>query len=357
MINTPRILIALIVAMSTSSTFSYAKGQPITLFIPSAYANEINSKSYVVLDLVTNANTSTINSKASATIAPVTNISTTATNSTPHIKRKIHKKLLAREQNALNISNEFHTAPASVIQGANGAVTFMYGQSQPTIICSILHVCMIELQAGEVIQEQRAGDSDRWQITPTASSIPYIVIKPKFKGIFETNYIIITNKRRYAFTIKTTTSNQYMSVVNFTYPDDEQEQWNNYHKLQNLKQKSQQNNMANTNNFYVAEASNFDFNYSISGNSSFKPTQVYTDGKKTYIKLPDSVNNSELPIFHAETSSGKLKAVNARFINGKYIIDQKIERGRLKAGSGSDKEEILIIYNKTNKISYNYNER
>jgi len=338
--------------------YGLAKGQPITLFIPPAVANDINSKNYIVPDLATNTNINQTSSQVSANSpnqnTQLTSISNPIKISTTSTKRKIYKKIQPREQEALNISHAFYNAPASVIQGANGAVTFIYGQSQPTIICAVLHVCMIELQAGEIIQEERAGDTNRWEITPTASTVPYIAIKPLIKGNFETNYIIITNKRRYSFTLKTGANNKYMSVVNFTYPENAQEQWNKYYKLQNLKQSAQQNNV---NNAYVPDGSNFDFNYIINGSSNFKPTQVYTDGKKTYIKLPESINNSELPIFHAETSSGRLKAVNARFINGQYIIDQKIEKGKLKAGSGNDKEEISITYNKASRPNFNYNER
>jgi len=326
------------VVMLVLSIFSgqACAASPITLFIPEAQAREIEQKSYTVPDLKGAA--SPITTKKNASHQEV--LQKTQYPQHQHVATAKKSMIAARDRAPLALSEKYQDAEPIVGQGDNGKVTYIFGQTQPTIICSPLRVCMIELEANEVIQDQYAGDHVRWDISPSASvPTPFIAIKPKEANV-STNYVVITNKRIYSFILQSS-KNRYMSMINFSYPENAQQKWAAYYAAQNNKDAADSKNKTPK---YVLQTQSLDFNYQISGNAKFKPTRVYTDGAKTYIELPESVKNSELPIFTSETESGKSKVLNARYIGNKYIIDQKITKGVLQAGSGKHAEKINIVF-------------
>src|ERR1700742_3202113 len=67
--------------------------------------------------------------------------------------------------------------------GANSSVEFRFGESLPTIVCAILQVTDIELQAGEVVTHVNLGDSTRWTVESAVSGsgsdqVEHLIVKP-----------------------------------------------------------------------------------------------------------------------------------------------------------------------------------
>lgn len=104
--------------------------------------------------------------------------------------------LTPRQQVAASISRRWRSRQSSPGEGADGSVVFMYGASVPSVVCSPLYVCSITLQAGEVVNDIKAGDSVRWLITPSivgsgASQQTVVSVKPTDAGL-RTNLVIAT---------------------------------------------------------------------------------------------------------------------------------------------------------------------
>jgi type IV secretion system protein VirB9 len=59
--------------------------------------------------------------------------------------------------------------PASSRLGPDGKVVFLFGETQPSVICSPLQVCDIELQGGEIVRDVLVGDTVRWKVEPATS--------------------------------------------------------------------------------------------------------------------------------------------------------------------------------------------
>lgn len=46
---------------------------------------------------------------------------------------------------------------------------FLFGETQPSVVCSPLQVCDIELQGGEIVRDVMVGDTVRWKVEPATS--------------------------------------------------------------------------------------------------------------------------------------------------------------------------------------------
>jgi type IV secretion system protein VirB9 len=67
---------------------------------------------------------------------------------------------------------------------------------------------------------------------------------------------------------------------------------------------------------------------------------VFDNGKKTYIKMPDSIQQANMPVlFIREKGKNDLVLVNYRIKGNFYIIDRLIDTAELRV---SDKEVIKI---------------
>jgi len=59
-----------------------------------------------------------------------------------------------------------HGTARTIVEG--NFITFPYGHSQPTLTCTVLRACVIQLQPGEIVLSKITGDTKRWEITPGA---------------------------------------------------------------------------------------------------------------------------------------------------------------------------------------------
>ena len=84
-----------------------------------------------------------------------------------------------------------------LVPGQDGSIQFHYGQSLPTIVCAILQVTDVELQPGEIVNEVKLGDTERWAVEPAvsgdATKIEHLIIKPKDIGL-QTSLVVTDRK-------------------------------------------------------------------------------------------------------------------------------------------------------------------
>ncbi len=102
-------------------------------------------------------------------------------------------------------------------------VIFTFGLDQPTIVCRVLEICDISLEAGEKIRDVSLGDTARWDIDTATSGqgatlTEHLVVKPFDTGL-NTSMMVTTNRRTYHLRLKSS-ANDFMPAVSFNYPQN-----------------------------------------------------------------------------------------------------------------------------------------
>ena len=132
---------------------------------------------------------------------------------------------------ALAIAKRWEAGSATGIKpvaGSGGAIKFVYGAQQPSIVCAVLQVCDVALQPGEQVNSINLGDTARWTVEPAitgsgATEVQHLIIKPMDVGL-ETSLVVTTNRRSYHFRLRSHRT-EYMPQVSFTYPEEAQAKW------------------------------------------------------------------------------------------------------------------------------------
>jgi type IV secretion system protein VirB9 len=99
---------------------------------------------------------------------------------------KTNPTLTAQERAALAIAKRWEAGSATGIKpvaGSGGAIKFVYGAQQPSIVCAVLQVCDVALQAGEQVNSINLGDTARWTVEPAITGsgpaeVQHLIIKP-----------------------------------------------------------------------------------------------------------------------------------------------------------------------------------
>ena len=254
--------------------------------------------------------------------------------------------LTPSEERALKIAREWQAKAATQltpVPGPDGAIQFLHGSVQPSIVCAVMQVTDIELQPGEQINNINIGDGARWLVEPAVTGagvaeVQHIVIKPMDVGL-ETSLMVTTNRRTYHFRLKSHKT-EYMPKVSFIYPDAVQQ------RFLALKERQTEEKEKNTIPETQEYLGNLDFAYRISGdNAPWKPVRVYNDGVKTIIQMPPKMRQTEAPSLLVINAEGEA-LVNYRLQGDRFIVDQLFDKAMLIAGVGSKQTKITITRGK-----------
>ncbi|MCK1732342.1 P-type conjugative transfer protein TrbG [Bradyrhizobium sp. 142] len=241
----------------------------------------------------------------------------------------------AKERKGTNISGQWRGSTGLVTRGADGKVIFLFGEVQPSVVCSPLEVCDIELQAGEVVRDVLVGDTVRWKVEPATSGTVggqaiHLIVKPAEPGLI-TSMVVTTSRRTYHIQLKSNAT-QYMARVGFEYPEDVG------------------NRLADINARLGTEvipgagvsAEQLNFGYSVSGSASWRPTRVYSDGVKTYIQFPSTLSGGDAPVLFV-VSGGQNRIVNYRLKDDMMVVDYQIDTAILVSGVGFWNQDKVTI--------------
>ena len=265
---------------------------------------------------------------------------------------KTNPKLTAQERAALAIAKRWEAGSATGIQplaGSGGAIKFVYGVQQPSIVCAVLQVCDVALQAGEQVNSINLGDTARWTVEPAitgsgATEIQHLIIKPMDVGL-ETSLVVTTNRRSYHFRLRSHRT-EYMPQVSFTYPEDAQVKWD---AIQRREKQERTDNTLPATGEYLGDLT---FDYDLSGSASWKPVRVYNDGRKTIIEMPGAMQQTEAPTLLVVRKEGGMFTddetvlVNYRVQGNRYIADTVFDRAILISGVGSSQDRVTIVRRK-----------
>ena len=243
----------------------------------------------------------------------------------------------------------------------NGIQRIPFGHSQPTIVCSPLRVCDIELESGEVVYSVALGDTADWKIARSRSGSgaherPHLLLKPVESGD-QTNLIINTSRRTYNIFLKSD-KKKYVLRISFWYPDD----WVKFYENRQVVEEdsstkakgrresasadrhdSDQPQPNSSGVVPLVDLSKINNDYKISGDHvAWRPTSVFNDGFNTYILLPKDSDSHYRPAFFLLDRGGHASLVPYNVRHRIIVVHQLFDRGVLLFGVGSDRKRVLI---------------
>jgi type IV secretion system protein TrbG len=231
--------------------------------------------------------------------------------------------------------------------GSDGAVTWTYGYSQPSIVCAPLHYCDLALHPGEVATDLANGDPVRWQTKwirsgTGTSSITHIVVKPT--GFAEsTDLTIYTTQRTYTVKLIYNQS-RYTALTKFAYPEEDSEA--SFQQYRQSVASSVHSHHSDT--VGAVNGGGIDF-YAIKGdNPRWRPLHCYTDGVKTYIQFPDAMTYGEAPALVGLNHDGTWftdashRAVTFRLMGNTWVVDGVEDRLELVSGVDGGQTKVLM---------------
>ena len=142
--------------------------------------------------------------------------------------------------------------------------------------------------------------------------------------------VVTTSRRTYHIQLKSHQS-QYMARIGFEYPEDVST------RLSDINARLEASTIPGAG----VPAEQLNFQYSVSGSASWRPTRVYSDGEKTYIQFPRSVSGQDAPVLFV-VSGGQNRIVNYRMKGNMMVIDYNVDRAVLVSGVGWHQDKITI---------------
>lgn len=256
-------------------------------------------------------------------------------------------KLTSQEKAAIAIAEKWRTGSATGVKpfaGPAGLVKFIYGTQQANVVCAVLQVCDVELQAGEQVNNLNLGDS-RFTIEPAISGVgptevQHLIIKPLDVGL-HTTLIVTTNRRTYHINLRSHRT-EFMPRISFTYPEDAAAKWDA------VKMRAAQVREERTIPQTKEYMGDLNFKYDLAGSAPWKPVRVYNDGVKTIIQMPPSMAQTEAPTLLVVRKDGGIFSdaetvmVNYRVHGDRYIVDTVFDKAILIAGVGRGQDRITI---------------
>lgn len=274
-----------------------------------------------------------------------------------------NKRFLTLEDAALTQAKKWQqTGTAKPILSDDGLVLYPYGQYRPTVTCTLLRACDIQLEPGEMLTDTpKAGDSARWLLSKAKSGsgdkeVTHVIVKPTDVGI-ETNIFIYTDRRMYEVMLTSAKNEKdYVGKVGFYYPEEIATQWVETAKLAARAKKEQERIAAAQ--IPAACMEKLDFAYRVEGKASFKPVRVYNSCGKVYIHLPDNVPQGVAPVLVGVDKEGNAEYMNFRPKTPTILeVDKLFEKAVLVSGSDSSEERATITWTKNEKKGwFNWND-
>ena len=264
------------------------------------------------------------------------------------------------EERIDKLAGEAKAREQSVAAGRNNAVVLQHGAGIPVLKCRPLNFCAIQLQQGEFLIEDLAlGDTVLWSaelrvVGSAENPLVRVLVKPDAAAT-QTSLIIPTNKRFYDIQL-IRSETDYTPVMAFTYPADEEAARRARIARETARRRAAQVEAAveeARQSIRVGQrdlfAGKLDFDFDISGKAPFRPTRVFTDGRKTWIDLPERYRG-EKPVFLADgPGRGTEGVVNARWtslgetgLSNRLEIDRVITGGKLVIGVGNRAQKVII---------------
>lgn len=193
-------------------------------------------------------------------------------------------------------------------------------------------VTHLQFAPNEVIRSVAAGDTSSFELTPTKDR-HHIFIKPKWDDL-ETSMTVLTDQRTYQFVLRSTGDGKkwhqrvswiYGSEMLLPLPESDIAQGEPGLAPARLPEPTQVGPVAgataSSSGLAGIKPDSLRFNYEVNGDASFKPSVVFDDGRFTYYKLPQDLQ--ELPALFAVIDGNDYSLVNFE-VQGQYLVAQRL---------------------------------
>lgn len=231
-----------------------------------------------------------------------------------------------------NGSTPSYTQDAINAQG-NSTMIFAYAPNQLyKIYCRRGYLTDLAFHKGENIKFVGGGDTVGWTVTNSSvDGVPHLYIKPVVETS-TTNLIVTTEKHSYQLILNT--SDWYNPMVTWTYEAE---------NMANGIMAQAKENRLTTGQVATTNIASLDFSYHVSGGeSSSRPSMVFSDGEKTFIKF-DKMVARKYPLFIKEKGSKDMKITNYKVKDNYFIVEKVFDRAQIRL---SDSEIITIKHSK-----------
>lgn len=186
----------------------------------------------------------------------------------------------------------------------------------------------LELGEDEGVKETPAiGDQAQWMVT---GGPRHLFIKP-LRYDLETSLTVVTNKRTYQFQLIAgkTAAAQVFQKVSFLYPDREMEV-----KLRKDTEtavvEAEQNRLAGQVVATNVDPATLDFGFKIDGDANFRPTTAYTNGKFTFLVMP---NTQDTPAIFLLDENDNPSLINYQVKSNMIVVERVAAKLLLKLGN------------------------
>lgn len=214
-------------------------------------------------------------------------------------------------------------------------VTFRYDPNNTyTVYSRPMAVTHVQLGSDERVTAFALGDTVQWV---TEQSDSNLFIKP-IRPDISTSATLVTNKRTYQLTLKSVgEKDKWYQRVTWQYPDlliRQQQAIAVEQQIREEKVVAKEREVADAPPPVTLEKLNFE--YEVKGSGSFKPTQVFDDGKFTWFRIAPS--QQDLPVFFI-INEGRTELANY-IVKGEFVV---IQRLFAEAVLRLAKEEVRVI--------------
>ena len=207
----------------------------------------------------------------------------------------------------------------------SNALIYPFGVYQPTLTCTVLRICIIELEPGELLQSMGTGDNVRWNIdhaiTGPQGNTVYISVVPTDFDL-TTNLVISTDRRMYHITLDSPPRKegpdnlnpleQYTRSVKFYYPE----------ALRVVGQVPP----ADQDVGLKLEELNYRYSWRADKKFPWEPLAVFDDGMRVFIRVPPEAEGSGVLMLGTDRDS---RVGNYIVRNGYYIVEQVFDQARI----------------------------
>jgi len=210
----------------------------------------------------------------------------------------------------------------------SNALVYPFGVYQPVLTCTILRICVIELEPGEQLYSMGAGDHVRWNIdhgtTGPGGNTVYVTVVPTDYDL-TTNLVISTNRRMYHMTLDSPPKKHgaaslnpleaYTRHVKFYYPQ----------QLQVVESMSPAEEEPS--HFLGTEVDQLHYGYAWRTENGFpwQPLAVFDDGERVYLRVPPEADGGGVLLL-GEKSDARSGSYIVR--DEFFIIEQVFDEAR-----------------------------
>jgi type IV secretion system protein VirB9 len=196
----------------------------------------------------------------------------------------------------------------------------------------------IELAPGESVVDIAIGDSLAWEIAPSAN---HLFVKPREENAV-TNMTVVTNKRVYQFALDARRSSSphdrsMYFQVRFDFPEDRAAEASALAQQRIADAKARMVDSA-----FAKSNLPLNWDYYARGNREIRPSEIYDDGRFTYMRFP---GGQEIPAVFMINADGSESIVNGAMRDDQFVVQVVAKQLVLRKG-----QSVTCLQNR----SYNH---